>query len=516
MRKSTIRSTPRVRLALIALTAAGASVGLGSCNKHVFEVVPRDCTTEIRSETPIDVDVPADILIVVDNSGSMCEEQANLVENFFDPDCPIDVNNVQAEYKNPDDELVRQLASECGFVQLLAAYDNDWRLGVITTDVGQCDDRYDIAETPGYGGCSGEVETGWGRRPQRGCLQPFDHSDRANSRVLQRGDQDVGEKFANILDNVQTFGSAYERGLDAMQIFLDPNSSRAPGCGSDLDTFLRDEAKLVVIFLTDEDDCSHVDGQFGLRDENEDESCDNTVESFKDQALYSPAFCYDRLGELAPTTRYSSFLKNYKDDENQVSVAVIAGALPNENGELVAGGCTVAGDGTPVGGCFESGGNSNQTGTNGLCSPDRDYQCCTADPGTRYIQFARELGPNRFLNDSICFESFRNTMLDIAKFIAAPNQVRLGKKPANSAAIIVEITRQGDSEPTQMLRIPDGEDTEGKSGWQYDGDLTITFYGDARPQPGDTINVNALANRDGEQAYCGSSPAESEEETTEE
>lgn len=516
MRKSTTRSNTRMRLALVALTAAGASVGLSSCNKHVFEVVPRDCTTEIRSETPIDVDVPADILIVVDNSGSMCEEQANLVENFFDSDCPIDVNNVQPEYKNPDDELVQQLATQCGFVQLLAAYDNDWRLGVITTDVGQCDDRYNIAETAGLGGCSGDVETGWGRRPQRGCLQPFDHNDRAGSRILQRGDQDVGENFAKILNGIQTFGSAYERGLDAMEVFLNPNSSRAPGCENDLDAFLRDEAKLVVIFLTDEDDCSHVDGQFALEDENADESCERNVEDFKDPQVYSPSFCYDRLGDLAPTTRYSSFLKNYKGDENQVSVAVIAGALPNEDGELVAGGCRVASDGTPQGGCFQSGGNSNQTGSGGLCSPEQDYQCCTADPGSRYIQFARELGPNRFLNDSICFESFRNTMLDIAKFIAAPNQVRLGKKPANAAAIVVEITRQGETEPTQMLRIPDEADPSGQSGWQYDGDLTITFYGDARPKPGDTINVNALANRDGEQAYCGSSPDDSAEETSEE
>lgn len=511
-------SMKTTRAVLLALTAAGMSVGLSSCNKHVFEVVPRDCTTEIRSETPIDVDVPADILIVVDSSGSMCEEQANLVNNFFDPNCPIDVNNVQPEYKNPDDALVEQLSADCGFIQLLAAYDNDWRLGVITTDVGQCDNRFGLAASDNpVVNCAGEAFPDWGRRPQRGCLQPFDVTDRANSRMLQRGDANVGEKFTDILNNVRTFGSAFERGLDAMEVFLSPTADRAPGCEGDRDAFLREDAKLVVIFLTDEEDCSHADGAGGFPDENVGESCSNATETFN-SVRNPPQYtsdCYDRLDELQPTTRYSNFLKNIKNDENQVSVAVIAGALENANGEMVAGGCRTANDGRPEGGCFESGGNSNQVAptwadaapNNGaVCAPDhpRGQACCQADSGGRYVQFAREMGPNRFLNDSICFDSFRNTMLDIAKFIAAPNQVRLGKKPASSNAIVVEITRQGETEPTQITRIPDGASTEGLSGWQYDGEFTITFHGDARPQPGDTINVNALAEREGEQAYCAS------------
>ncbi|MFZ9886069.1 MAG: hypothetical protein ACO3JL_01100 [Myxococcota bacterium] len=497
------RSLTRVAVAL----AGAALLPLSSCNKHVFEVVPRDCTAELKNDTPIALDVPADILIVVDNSGSMCEEQKNLVDNFFDPDCPIDVNDVQPEYRNPSDALVAELADRCGFVQLLAAYDNDWRLGVITTDVGPCDDRYNIAEDPALKdfSCSKEVQPGWGRRPQRGCLQPFDIADRANSRVLERGDEDVGQKFANILANVKTFGSAYERGLDAMEVFLDKDSTRAPGCADDLDAFLRPDAKLVVIFLTDEDDCSHADGQFGLDDENAGESCDNETEV---PPQTSTELCYSKLDELTPTKRYSDFLRSYKGDVEKVSVAVISGALVDDNGELSAAGCTISPQGTPLGGCFESRGNSNKTGQGQVCDP-ATTTCCTADPGSRYIQFARELGPNRYLNDSICFASFRNTMLDIAKFIAAPNQVRLAERPASPGAIVVEIVRQGESKPEQIRRIPDDEDTTGQSGWQYDGDVTITFYGTSVPRPGDKITVNALARPSEEQVYC-TSPADAD------
>lgn len=500
MRKSTKPfSSARVRLALLALPAAFASVALSSCNKHVFEVVPRDCTIQHDIEKPIAVDTPADILVVVDSSGSMCEEQANLVENFYDEDCPFTVDNVPEEYRNPSPELVEQLAQDCGFVQILAAYDNDWRLGVITTDVGPCDNRFGLAASGDpVLNCSGTAFPDWGRRPQRGCLQPDDNGNK----VLKRGDQGVGQKFSEILGNIRTFGSAWERGLDAMQVFLSPNSDRAPGCDGDLNAFLRDDAKLVVIFLTDEEDCSHADGAFGLDDENAGESCSNETET--PHTLRDPSReageCYENLDALAPTSRYSEFLKNYKDDPKLVSVAVIAGGL-EQGGEIVAGGCTVSGAGTPQGGCFESGGNSNRTSSEDVCDPNI-RTCCTADPGTRYFQFARELGSGQFLNDSICFASFRDTMIKIAAFIAADDFVSLGEIPSNPHAIIVQITRAGDTEPTPIPRIPDGEDPTGKDGWQYDGELRINFYGSAKPGPGDTIQVDALADRDPALSGC--------------
>lgn len=514
MRKSTKPTlSARVRLALLALPAAFASVALSSCNKHVFEVVPRDCTAQQDIDKPIPVDTPADILIVVDNSGSMCEEQANLVENFFDENCPItDLNNIPEQYRNPDPAMVQELAKNCGFVQLLAAYDNDWRLGVITTDVGQCDNRFGFASlSDPIANCSGTPMPDWGRRPQRGCLQP----DNGGTKVLKRGDQDVGRRFREILNNVRTFGSAWERGLDAMQVFLSPNSDRAPGCENDLDLFLRPEAKLVVIFLTDEDDCSHADGAFGLLDENDGESCSNATEVFHVQRtpVLKPEECYEKWDQLAPTSRYSQFLKSYKGDPKLVSVAVIAGGLFDEDsGAVIAGGCTVSNDGVPQGGCFESGGNSHQTAPGYMCDPDQTT-CCTADPGTRYFQFARELGASQFLNDSICFDSFRNTMINIAAFIAADDFVQLAERPASPGAIVVEITRAGENEPTPIPRIPDGEDPSGRDGWQYDSEnLRVVFYGDAKPKPGDTIQVDALANRGEEQSGCvessGSAPAD--------
>jgi hypothetical protein len=495
---------------LLALTLIGVFVlsPFAGCNRHVFDVVPRDCTQEEQLIKPLEANKPADILVVIDNSGSMCEEQANLIENFFDPDCPIDVNNVQPEYLNPDPDTVQQLAASCGFIQLLAAYDNDWRLGVITSDVGQCDNRYGLAENGGDFNCSdprtGENEfPNWGRRPQRGCLQPFDLGAAADTKVLQRGDADVGTKFASILENTRTFGSAFERGLDAMEVFLDPDASRAPGCGDDLGKFVRPEAKLVVIFVSDEDDCSHADGEYGFPNESADESCDNATEG---QPEVAPSACYDSQDQLSPVNRYTNFLRNYKGPGGQVAVAVIAGALKDDQGAASPAGCIIGGDGTPQGGCFESGGNSNLTFPGFPCDPAAlNEPCCQADPGSRYFQLADQLGGAQSRTDSICFSSFRGTMLDIAAFIAAVNQVQLDERPASPGAIIVQVTKAGETEPTNIPRIADGDNPSGQDGWQYDGDSTITFYGNAIPQPGDEIFVAARSAREtGDAGYvCG-------------
>lgn len=506
--------TPRTRLlSPLVLTAlyVGGGLGLSGCNKHVFEVVPRDCTQEQQIVVPAQLDVPADILVVMDNSGSMCEEQANLAQNFFDPACPIDVNNVQPEYINPNDETLAALKPVCGFVQLLAAYENDWRIGVITTDVGQCDNRYGFAETQPTLTCDGQTQQ-WGRRPQRGCLQPHTLGDE-NALILQRGDNDVGTKFNNILSNISTFGSPFERGLDAMQVFLTPNASRAPGCEDHLDKFLRPEAKLVVIFITDEDDCSHGDAAGGMPDENLDESCDNATEQFyslKNPEL-SPDRCYTEPENLVDVSQFSAFLSGYKGaDPGQVSVAVIAGATKDGASQVNVEGCITGGNGDPEGACFASRGSSNLTGTNQKCNPQTlsdngiTQPCCQADPGTRYYQLASSFGAAASKVDSICFQSFRQTMLEIAQFIARTDFVPLAEEPSNPAAIIVEVTHAGETEAEAVTRIPDGEDPNGRSGWQWDGGTKINFYGDAAPGPGDEISVVALVERDTVGDYiCG-------------
>ncbi len=500
-------------LVAIGLPALGAGLFLStSCNEHVFEVIDPCVNATDVTNLELDPLSKADILIVVDNSGSMCEEQDNLIANFYNPACPIDVNNVQEEYKNPSESLIQSELQQCGFIQILAAYENEFRVGVITTDIGQCDNRFNLAASSG---CGGQTFNDWGRRPQRGCLQaPPD----ATKKFIENGDADIAETFRDTLLNIRTYGSSFERGLDAVEVFLSENSSRAPGCEDDLDDFIREEAALVVIFLTDEDDCSHqVSGQFP--DETAGESCENAGET-PPQVQDPPIqydWCYNRRDELTPVSRYSNFLKNYKGPgrESSVRVAVIAGALFEDDGDDYPAGCRVANDGSAAGMCKDPWGQSNILSGPSRCNPDNldpGEVCCEADPGTRYFQLADSLGDNLGYTDSICQVSFQDTMRQIASFAAQIDSVELNSPPQNTAQIAVGIIRAGDTAETRIDRIPDGAATDGEDGWQFDPPQTIRFYGDALPQPGDEVKVFVGVQSEGED-NCGASAASDDEET---
>lgn len=487
-------------------------VGAIACNRHVFRVVPADCVKEQQVERALAADVPADILVVVDNSASMCEEQDNLVENFFDPDCPIDVSQpIPAEYVNPTPDVVAQLAQNCGFIQILSLFEKDFRLGVITTDVSQCDNAFGLASVAAAN-CDGTSYEEWGRKPQRGCLQPTADGQKIISNTDVRSG-DIGTKFRGVLENIRTFGSPFERGLDAVEIFLDPRSERAPGCEGDLERFLRPDAKLIVIFLSDEEDCSHADGAYGFTDENKAKGADNLAASscsVASEPYYnqrtpaaSPEECYTASDRLAPLDRYVDFLRARKGDD--VAVAVIAGAV-EANANIEPAGCRIS-NGAPSAMCTPSRGSSNATGPSGFCNADRLQEeglppCCQADSGSRYFQFARAFGAGSYLENSICYDSFRSTMIDIASFIGREEFVRLAEQPADPDAILVRVRRAGSDETENLPRIPDGEDPDGRDGWQYDGNLEINFYGNAVPQPGDSVFVAALDNRGDGGAEC--------------
>lgn len=498
----------RLAPASAGLFAIGLLVLAPACNEHTFEVIEPCAIGSVEEQVPLEAAKKADILLVIDNSGSMCEEQANLALNFFDSNCPItDLNNIPKEYKNPPNDVVNELAKDCGFIQILAAYDNDFRVGVITTDVGPCDNRFGYAEseTVGIFQCDGEPFPNWGRRPQRGCLQAPDY---AEQKFIRRTDTDIAQRFNDTLDVIETFGTGFERGLDAMDIFLNSaGDDRTAGCETDGDDFLRDDAQLVVIFLTDEEDCSHEPSDV-LPDENDGESCTGLELSYSQRPVQlSTESCYTETESLTPVSHYVEALKDLRGDD--VRVAVIAGGLFDDDGNVTAGACRVGGGGAPDSNCHPSHGNSNFNAANQQCDPTRVQaehgfpECCEADAGDRYFSLARAFGEGKGLMDSICFESFRSTMVQIAQFAARVDQVVLPEKPASPAAIIVKILRSGKTEPELIDRIPDGKDPTDESGWQLEGDQTIRFYGDAAPQPGDEVQVSSLATRgDDEEESC--------------
>ena len=342
-----------------------------------------------------------DILFVVDNSGSMIEEQRELALTIYDPRCPIqDLNAVPQALLDPEPGLLEELSRVCGFSQILAAYDRDFRVGVITTDVNACDNLVPAAQ----GGAD------WGFRPQRGCLQEIPST---GERIISRSDSDVAGKFTEMMANIGTYGSPFERGLDAVDVFLHPDDAWVnPSCTGDRDRLLRDDAKLLIVFVTDEDDCSHVDDVAVFPSVPV-----TTCGELTDPSLFGePSACYTQRRALAPVVGYTERLRALKGAgrEGDVSVAVIGGALDRGGGGLDAGGCIELDSGIASDLCFASGGLSNFTEAYAPCGPEQvaahgGLPCCTADGASRYFEVRDDAVP--FTGGTICAPSYLETII---------------------------------------------------------------------------------------------------------
>lgn len=364
-------------LALMSLVAGGLAVG---CTIDVPPPNPR---------LPIVKAAPLDILFVVDNSASMLDEQETLLRSVWDPRCPLsDTSRVPQHLQDPSRETFEALTDVCGLAQLMAMMRGDFHIGVITTDVGMCDERLSVAQDP---------DNLHEPTPMRGCLQ---------GPGVITGDSDVEADFRDAMLGVGTHGAAIERGLDAMEVFFTPDARRGEGCDKDLDGFLRPDGRLLVVFVADEDDCSHRDGENGFPDELEfePETCGDFPALFTTPD-YSSQNCQARADQLASVDSYQAMLRGLVDQGRTTDVYVaVVGGLVESDGRLEPAGCTASDDGAVVGGCLES------FGAGASCAEADN--CCSADAASRYVKLARAVNADSLMG-SICVPDFRAPLLPL-------------------------------------------------------------------------------------------------------
>lgn len=180
----------------------------------------RGGSDEFTDARPPEVCSKMDILFVIDDSGSMSEEQGNLAQNF-----PQFVN-VLDEYEAGDGLL-------------------DYRLAVTTTG-------RDLAYTitvPFF--------------PPLLMTEPGDNGVMRqecgmSKRWIDRNDSAVANTFSCVA-NVGTSGPSLEMPLYATQLALGDRIADGTNAG-----FLREDALLAIVILTDEDDCSRTDNDFTI------------------------------------------------------------------------------------------------------------------------------------------------------------------------------------------------------------------------------------------------------------
>ena len=422
MRRSSI-------LSLALLTSAPG------CQDYLFEQQCPEAIKEAQETFTPAEPTPADILFIVDNSGSMADEQQNLADNFT-----RFIENIQGA--------------------------GDYRIAVVSTDQVNTSERGGLASftyamsSPfhliDFDLMTNCVDTGI----DRGCFRGPDPV----TRVVEAG-MPAQVQISAFQDNVKlgSCGSGNETGLAAMVSAL--QQTQGNGCNSG---FLREEANLVLVFVSDENDD------------------DNT-----------------------PIQQYVNDLAAIKGDFSKIRVAAIIGSLEGQASDCSineGASCgSICANRPPQG----SGANCNpmantcpsdeycdrasNTCTNialqnwnqcKSCSFFDAPDCCSAAAGSRYIQFARAVEDRIIaadpgiedldcsgmgqrvgcLVDTICQDNFGDTLQRIAQDLVVVDEFRLNPPAANPSGVAVRIRNRDTDAVRELVNGEDFTVTENDQG----------------------------------------------------
>ncbi|MFK8003078.1 MAG: hypothetical protein AB8H86_26145 [Polyangiales bacterium] len=205
-----------------------------------------DVTADVGPRPPVDA---VDILFAIDNSGSMSEEQASLVAEL-----PAFINGL-ASGQTPGGGTT--------FAPV-----TDLRVGVVSSDLGTGGFTIPTCDEPNFGddGILSRATNGAGCTDIPGGEPPF-------LALQPGGDVDDFTDAAACLLSLGTQGCGFEQQLDAMLKSVTSetaattfvNGSRGHGDVAN-EGFAREDSLLVVVMLTDEDDCSAANPDIYNRD----------------------------------------------------------------------------------------------------------------------------------------------------------------------------------------------------------------------------------------------------------
>lgn len=396
---------------------------LAGCQDYFFEIVTPAKFTEVETTVPAAKPRPADIIFVVDNSCSMADEQENLARNFN------------------------------AFIQEIAG-SGDYQIGIVTTDVlsenGQREGLTTSIFRDSFPNTFLTIDSNTACRNTGiplGCFRVGEGAAKAVITSEDDRDNQIALFRSNIL--VGSCGDGRESGLDGMLralSLLGPNECNAG--------FLRPDANLVVIIVSDEED--QAAGRPNIR---------NYV---------------NELERLKPIER--------------IRVGVIVGSVEgvaancNVNGAACGTLCDMPKPAPP----------DDQWWDDGRCHSCSYYQtpdCCSADSGSRYVDFARAIeaavagaDPDiartgcqpqedarlACLVDSICQNEFNETLKRIARDLISVPEYVLDPPTCNPDGVRVKV---GDTDLPKEAFTVRNRDT-----------LIITDK-DYAPKPGQDVEI---------------------------
>lgn len=345
-----------------------------------------------------------DILVVVDNSGSMQEEQEALAANF-----PRLIEELMAP-SNPEHNAVTDLhvgivSTDLGSPGFELSTCGNGRLGFAGGDDGRLLDT----PSPAVGGCAPSYPLFLSRvRDQPGY-------------PLSR----MAEDF-RCLATLGTRGCGFEQQIEAARKAL-VEHVRPGGVN---DGFLRPNSILAVLWVTDEEDCSVADPAI--------------LDPRRDDLGHLNLRCYFHPEMLRRVDEMLGELRALRANPRDFVVAMIAG-VPFEGSD----GAACQGPGDRLGGCL---GRPIMQYQVDPASPGTLLPACTnpsgwghALPGRRFVEAAQLLGSQATVY-SICNDDWRpamNGILDLIRgamdHVCFPHQLALDPATCRAACDVVEI-----------------------------------------------------------------------------
>ncbi|MEQ9498368.1 MAG: vWA domain-containing protein [Deltaproteobacteria bacterium] len=406
--------------------ASWALLLVGGCVADVGEL----CGGPLYEVTePVVVPRSADVLFVVDNSRSMAEEQEALARSFG------------------------------RFIDAVAG-SGEYRIGVITTDMsfdfddegevgGYSEFIYDVRHPHGIVGVDDQQCAPLVPRTEHGCFR-----GRGAERFVDSTMGDRNAQIARFAQNVRvgTCGSGLEQAFQALIRALDERE----GCNQG---FFRDDANLVIIFVSDEDD----NGQEPI-------------------ALYAEELA--RRVDLR-RTRIAAVIGAVDGEASYCNpdTAEVCGnfcAEVNPNGSGFP--CSFATSGTcpfgeiclPMGAGQEPRCVFDDEGATfcASCSRFMTDGCCSAEPGRRYVELAREIerrtvaanpelvatgcsggADSLCLVDTICATDFGDTLARIARDLVASTDYTLVPPVEGPRRMVVDLVGPRFDDGERRLKI---------------------------------------------------------------